>query len=363
VQASEVRPRYLLLATICGMLDPMDPITAGRAQSLRAFNRFYTHRIGVIGERVLDSPYSLAETRVLWELAHRAGRTGATATLLAQTLALDAGYLSRMLAGLRRRGLVKAAADPADRRRQQLSLSAAGRRALAPLERRAQQQMSALLAPLSESQQRDLLGATERIGRLLGHTPPADTPALHAADAPASHAAAAPAPHATALTLRPPATGDIGWVIARHGALYGQEYGWDWRFEALVARIAADFIERFEATREACWIAQRGGERLGCVFLVQARDEASGAIDPGTAQLRMLLVEPAARGMGLGRRLVDECERFARERGYRRIRLWTNSVLLAARAIYKNVGYRLVARERHASFGKKMTGETWELEL
>ena len=335
----------------------MDPTTALRAQSLRAFNRFYTRRIGVIGERVLDSPYSLAETRVLWELARNATGSGTTATELALTLALDAGYLSRLLASLRRRGLVRGEADPADRRRQHLSLSAAGRRAFAPLERRSQQQMSALLAPLSEAQQRELLGATARIGTLLGDT----------------RSVAGPAAQPPALCLRSPDPGDIGWVIARHGTLYAQEYGWDWRFEALVARIAADFIERFDSAREACWIAERGdgsegasaGDRLGCVFLVQARDEASGKPEPepGIAQLRMLLVEPSARGQGLGRRLTQECERFARERGYRRIRLWTNSVLLAARAIYKSAGYRLVARERHTNFGKKLTGETWELEL
>lgn len=356
------------------MLGTMDAHTAARASSLRAFNRFYTRRIGVVGEQVLDSPYSLAQTRALWELAHG---PGVTATALARTLALDAGYLSRLLAGLRRRGLVKAAADPADRRRRHLALSAAGRRALAPLERRSQQQMSALLAPLSETQQRDLLAAAGRIGRLLGDEPatpesPAATPAKVSAAAPAvtpPEKKAVPTLH-----LRAPGPGDIGWVIARHGALYAQEYGWDGRFEALVARIAADFIERFDPAREACWIAESGGDvdgapgetgdgRLGCAFLVQARDEKTGKPEAGIAQLRMLLVEPAARGQGLGRKLVAECERFARERGYRRIRLWTNSVLLAARGIYKAAGYKLVARERHLSFGKRLVGETWELAL
>jgi DNA-binding MarR family transcriptional regulator/GNAT superfamily N-acetyltransferase len=344
------------------MLAAMDPITAGRAQSLRAFNRFYTRRIGVIGERVLDSPFSLAETRVLWELAHGGGagagaggrngtRTGTTATALAQALALDAGYLSRLLASLRRRGLVKAQADPSDRRRRHLGLSAAGKRAFAPLERRSQQQMSLLLAPLSEAQQRELLGAAERIGTLLGETRPTSEPISVSPP----------------LRLRAPVPGDLGWVIARHGALYAQEYGWDWRFEALVARIAADFIERFDPRREACWIAERDGqsgpERLGCAFLVQARDERNGKPEPGTAQLRMLLVEPTARGHGLGRRLVQECESFARTHRYRRIRLWTNSVLLAARAIYQSAGYRLTGRERHTSFGKGLVGETWEMDL
>jgi GNAT superfamily N-acetyltransferase len=167
----------------------------------------------------------------------------------------------------------------------------------------------------------------------------------------------------SAITLRAPRPGDIGWVVSRHGALYTQEYGWDWRFEAMVARIAADFIDRFDAGREACWIAERDGQALGCVFLVQARDDDTGAHHEGVAQLRMLLVEPAARGQGLGRRLTAECERFAREAGYTRIRLWTNSLLIAARGIYTQAGYRLITSEPHHSFGHAMVGEVWELAL
>jgi GNAT superfamily N-acetyltransferase len=163
--------------------------------------------------------------------------------------------------------------------------------------------------------------------------------------------------------LRPHRPGDMGWVISRHGALYAGEYGWDMRFEALVARIAADFIERFDASREACWIAERDGVNLGCAFLVQARDEQTQQPIEGSAQLRMLLVEPSARGMGLGRALVDECERFARERGYRRIVLWTNSILLAARGIYERNGYRMLTAEPHHSFGHDLVGETWQLDL
>jgi len=334
----------------------METSTARRAESLRAFNRFYTRRIGVVGERVLDSPFSLAETRVLWELAHApaaAGEAGVTAGTLARGLGLDAGYLSRLLASLRRRGLVLAQADRADRRRQLLRLSQAGRRAFAPLEKRSQQQMTALLTALDEAGQRDLIDATERIGRLLAEPGAARTTA----------AAASPA----AIRLRPPVPGDMGWVVSRHAALYAQEFGWDWRFEALVARIAADFIDRFDARREACWISERdgpsGAERLGCVFVVQARRDSDGCVEPGVAQLRMLLLEPSARGQGLGKRLVDECHRFARAHGYRRMRLWTNSILLAARGIYEAAGYRLVARERHTSFGRKLVGETWEMDL
>lgn len=165
------------------------------------------------------------------------------------------------------------------------------------------------------------------------------------------------------ITLRAPGPGDIDWVVSRHGALYAQAYGWDWRFEALVARIAADFVDRFDATREACWIAERGGERVGCVFVVQARDDTTGAPDDGVAQLRMLIVEPSARGHQLGQRLVDECHAFARAAGYRRMRLWTNSVLLAARAIYVKCGYRLLATESHHSFGHDLVGEIWEMDL
>lgn len=168
---------------------------------------------------------------------------------------------------------------------------------------------------------------------------------------------------ASPILLRAPRPGDIGWVISRHGALYAQEYGWDWRFEAMVARIAADFVERFDATREACWIAERDGQPLGCVFLVQARDETSGTVEPGVAQLRMLLLDPAARGLGLGKRLVDACEAFARAAGYQRLRLWTNSVLSAARGIYAKAGYQLVGSETHESFGQQLVGEIWELDL
>jgi len=306
------------------------------AEALRAFNRFYTRRIGVLGEKLLSSRFSLTESRVLWELAHE---PGLTATALVQRLQLDAGYLSRLLASLRERGLVKAERAAHDGRQTLLSLSAAGRRAFAPLDKRSQQQAAELLGGLPAPQREELLGAAGRIEELLGGATRAE-PVLRA--------------------LRP---GDLGWVVARHGALYAQEYGWDMRFEALVARIAADFVDRFEPAREAAWIAERAGTPLGCVFLVQARDEATGAVEPGVAQLRMLLVEPEARGLGLGKRLSAECETFARNAGYRRIRLWTNSLLLAARGIYTAAGYRLLASEAHHSFGHDLVGEIWEKQL
>jgi DNA-binding MarR family transcriptional regulator/GNAT superfamily N-acetyltransferase len=308
-----------------------------RIAALRAFNRFYTRRIGVLHEGLLDSRFSLTESRLLWELAHC---EHTTATALAQTLDLDAGYLSRLLRGLKERGLIKASRSATDARQTQLSISAAGRRAFAPLDRRSQAEVAALLDALSDAQQRELLAAMARIETLLGGQTKSG-----------------------AFVLRAHRPGDMGWVVSRHGALYAQEYGWDLHFEALVAQIAARFIEQFDTAREACWIAEREGERIGCVFLVQARDDATQAVEPGTAQLRMLLVEPSARGLGLGVALVNECERFARQVGYQRIRLWTNSVLLAARGIYERAGYRLRASEAHHSFGHDLVGETWELAL
>ena len=309
--------------------------------AVRRFNRFYTRRIGVLHEGLAETRFSLAESRLLWEFAHR-DRT--TAAELARDLDLDPGYLSRLLRGLKDAKLIKSVRSDDDARHLHLSLTAAGRRAFAPLDRHSEDGVAALLAPLGEGERNRLLASMRTIEQLL--------------DGSERRAAATP------WLLRPPQNGDIGWVVARHGALYASEYGWDWRFEALVARIAADFVDRFDATREACWIAEQDGANVGCVFLVQARDEtpAAAPID-GTAQLRMLLVEPGTRGLGIGARLVDECERFARARGYRRIVLWTNSVLTAARAIYRRAGYVLTASEPHESFGHALVGETWALEL
>jgi GNAT superfamily N-acetyltransferase len=204
-----------------------------------------------------------------------------------------------------------------------------------------QAQVGALLAPLDEPSRRRLLHATGTIESLLGGPRDDRAPYL----------------------LRPPQPGDIGWVVARHGAIYAHEYGWDLTFEGLVASIAGRFVERFDAKREACWIAERNGQNVGCIFLVQARDEKSDKPDRGVAQLRLLLVEPSARGLGVGARLVAECERFGRQAGYRRIKLWTQSILLAARAIYAKAGYRLVGTEPHHSFGADLAGEVWELAL
>ena len=310
-----------------------------RVEAIRRFNRFYTRRIGALHEGLLASKFTLTESRLLWELAHR---DRLTATELARELDLDAGYLSRLLRSFKERGLIKSARATDDARHQHLSLTPAGKRAFAPINTRSQSDVSALLGTLAEVQQQQLLASMTRIEQLLGEP-----------------AAARSRP----VLLRAHRPGDMGWVIARHGALYADEYGWDSGFEALVARIAADFIERFDAKREACWIAERDGANVGSAFLVQARDEASHAVIDGVAQLRMLLVEPSARGLGLGERLTDECQRFARRAGYRKIVLWTNSLLLAARGIYAKQGYVLVKSEPHHSFGHDLVGETWELAL
>lgn len=306
----------------------MTTVDDQRIAELRAFNRFYTRRIGVLSERPYDERFTLPETRVLWELAHEPGMS---ASRLGELLDLDAGYLSRLLAGLRKRGYVNAARSSRDRRQSSLSLTPAGLRAFAPIDGRTREQIAALFEPLPEPGRRELVESAARIRALLGE-PQGD------------------------VILRDPLPGDLGWVVSRNGALYAEEYGWDLSYEGLVARICADFAEHFDPAREHCWIAERGGERVGAVFIVKTDD-----VD--VARLRLLLVEPSARGMGLGRRLVDECTAFAREVGYRRIRLWTNSVLEAARHIYASSGYRLVSSEPHESFGHSLVGETWELEL
>lgn len=298
-----------------------------RVEAVRRFNRFYTSRIGVL--HYLGGEFSLAEVRVLYELAHRASPP--TAAELGKVLRLDAGYLSRLLRGFERRGLLARTRSDSDGRSSHLALTAAGRAAFAPLGARSHDEIAALLAPLADADQRRVLEAMETIENVLGadHRPP--------------------------FTLRPHRAGDMGWVVQRHGALYAQEYGWDERFEALVASVVARFIERYDPARERCWIAEKDGEPVGSVFLVKKSRT--------TAQLRLLIVEPRARGLGIGARLVAESERFAREAGYRAITLWTNSVLTSARRIYEAAGYRLVASEPHHSFGHDLVGETWEKAL
>jgi DNA-binding MarR family transcriptional regulator/predicted N-acetyltransferase YhbS len=310
--------------------------TAAQAQDVRAFNRFYTRRIGMLTARLAGSEFTLPEARLLWELAHHAP---VTAAALSKDLQLDPGYLSRLLRGLKGRGLIAEHAHPGDRRQTLLKLSPAGKRAFAPLDRGSQAETEALLAPLSAPQRDALVGAMSRIQAVL-------------------EPAAAPA-----VQLRESQPGDLGWIVERHGAVYAAEYGLDARFEALVARICADFVERLQPERERCWIAVRGAERLGSVMLVQARDDATGRARPGIGQLRLLLLEPHARGLGLGKRLVRQCSDFARAAGYRRLVLWTQSALTAARTLYAAEGYVLVSSVPMNSFGQRVISERWEMTL
>ena len=324
---------------------PDDP----RIEGVRRFSRFYTAKIGVLREDLLDTRFTLTESRLLWELAHR---DGLTATELSRTLELDPGYLSRLLGGFKSRGLIKAKRSADDGRVELLALTAAGRRAFAPLDAGSRAQVHALLAELPDDHQQKLLASMDAIERLLQYRGARGAVGAVEATAPA-----------LAFVLRQHRPGDMGWVISRHGATYHENFGWDITFEALVARLCADFIDRFDAKREACWIAELGAGRAGCVFLVQARDDESSKPIKGVAQLRMLLVEPSARGLGLGARLVDECTSFARSAGYSKIMLWTNANLIAARGIYAKAGYRLVRSEPHHSFGHALVGETWEMTL
>jgi len=304
--------------------------TEQRIATVRRFNRFYTKQIGLLGEGYLETPFSLTEARVLYELAHR---ERPSATELARELALDAGYLSRILRGFERRRLLTRTRSKSDARQSHLALTARGRAAFAPVEARSREDISALLTRLGPAEQRRLLDAMRTIEAMLGDAPGAKAP----------------------YVLRPHQPGDMGWVVHRHGALYAQEYGFDERFESLVAGVVAKFVERYDPRRERCWIAEKDGEIVGSVFLVRR--------SRSVAQLRLLLVEPKARGLGIGERLVTECVRFARQAGYRKITLWTNSVLRAARHLYQAAGFRRVHREKHRSFGRALVGETWELSL
>ena len=300
-----------------------------RISAVRAFNRFYTRELGVLGQRLLESPFSLSEARVLYELAHR---DSAAAKEIGIELDLDTGYLSRIVQKFDDDGLINRKPLPTDRRQHQLKLTAKGRQAFAKLDRSSHEDVAKMLRSLSETDRRRLTAAMATIEDLLG-------------------AARTSRP----ATLREPRPGDMGWVVQSHGAQYAGEYGFDSSFEALVAKIAAKFLTSFDASRERCWIAEIDGAQVGSVFLVRHDDEV--------AKLRLLLVEPAGRGHGLGRRLVGECIAFARACGYRKITLWTQSILTSARKIYQDAGFVLVASEPHRSFGQSLIGETWEMKL
>ena len=297
----------------------------------RRFNRFYTRQIGVLRKTYLDSPYSLGEMRVLYEIAHN---DGATARDVARALDLDAGYLSRVLRNFEKRGLIKRTTSAQDARQNHLHLTAAGRKTFAPAEKRSQADMAAMLGKLSGEQQARLIAAMETIETLLGEAKPAST-----------------AP----VVLRTARHGDFGWVVKRHAELYAQEYGWTEPFEGLCAGIVADFINKFDARREQCWIAEMDGENVGCVMLAKDSDE--------TGRIRLFLVDPTARGRGIGQMLTDECVRFARAAGYRKLTLWTHSVLTAARHIYQKAGFTLTRSEPKHSWGQDVVAEYWDLEL
>jgi DNA-binding MarR family transcriptional regulator/GNAT superfamily N-acetyltransferase len=301
-----------------------------RVAAVRRFNRFYTQKIGVLQEGLLESRFSLAEARVLYELARR---DRPTASDIARELSLDPGYLSRILRGFQRRGLLRREASASDARQRRLSLTSAGRAAFAPLDARSRQDIGTLLDALPVAEQTRLVASMSAIERLLSPDPAT----------------------ATVYVLRPHRPGDIGWITWRHGALYAAEYGWDERFEAMVATIMARLVDNFDTRRECCWIAEREGEPVGSVALVDDGDRV--------ARLRVLLVEPRVRGHGIGRRLVDECLCFARRAGYQKIVLSTYSVLVAARLVYEAAGFRLAAQHPERAYGKRLVNESWELSL
>ena len=301
-----------------------------RSEAVRQFNRFYTQKIGVLHEGLLNSPFSLTEVRVLYELARR---ERPVASDIVKDLALDPGYLSRILSSFKAKELIDSRPSEQDGRQSILSLTEQGKEAFAPLNERARDEIKGLLRDLSESDQIRLVEAMACIMELLSRQPKNKTPYL----------------------LRPHQPGDMGWVVHRHGVLYAREYGWDETFEALVATIVAKFIQNFDSKRERCWMAEVEGDIVGSVFLVKESDTVS--------KLRLLLVEPGVRGLGIGKRLVEECIRFAKLAGYREMLLWTNNVLTAARRLYEQAGFTLIHEEAHHSFGHDLIGETWHLDL
>jgi DNA-binding MarR family transcriptional regulator/GNAT superfamily N-acetyltransferase len=312
------------------MDDKGNQVLSDEIAAVRAFNRFYTRRIGALDEHLVGSGFSLAEARVLYELARR---DRVSAADLARELALDPGYLSRLLAGFAKRKLIVRERAKGDGRLALVSLTAKGRAAFGPLDARSSAAVAEMIAPLAAADRRRLVGAMQTVRAALG-------------DAPAA---------SRSVVLRGHQPGDIGWVIHRQGKLYAEEYGWDETYEALVAEILSAFVKKFDARRERAWIAEMDGEVVGSVFLVRDTDEV--------AKLRLLYVEPKARGLGLGTRLVEECIAFARGKGYRTLTLWTNDVLASARRIYESHGFRLLSQGRHKSFGKDLVGQTWEPSL
>jgi DNA-binding MarR family transcriptional regulator/GNAT superfamily N-acetyltransferase len=302
-----------------------------RIAAVRGFNRFYTRQIGVLRKTYLDSPYSLGEMRVLYEIAHG---EAPTASDIGRALDLDAGYLSRVLRAFEKRGLITRKTSQHDARQSHLALTARGRKAFEPAEARSQRDVAATLGTLKPDQQMQLVNAMQTIEALLDKK----------SDASESKA-----------ILRAPHHGDFGWIVSRHGALYAQEYDWTEPFEGLCAQIVADFVNNFDPNKERCWIAELNGENVGCVMLAKDSDEV--------ARIRLLLVDRQARGLKLGTRLVEECVTFARAAGYQRITLWTHSVLTAARHVYEKAGFTLTSSENKHSWGQDVVAEYWDLEL
>jgi len=318
------------------------PYDAGHVAAVRGFNRFYTRQLGILNRGYLESTFTLAEARVMYELCYRPETP--TATDLARDLHMDPGYLSRILRDFTRRGLVRRSESAEDARRRHLSLTARGRRVFSRLDRRSSEEVRSLMDPLPPLRRKAVVDAMAVIQSGLTQTSRDPEPRRSTPPRPA-----------VAFTVRTHRPGDMGWVTHRHGALYAQEYGWDERFEALVARICADFIDHFDPQRERAWMAERDGEILGSIFCVKKSKTV--------AKLRLLLVEPSARGLGVGKRLVQECIDFARQAGYRKLTLWTQNNLHAARHIYEGAGFRLVSEEKHVSFGKHLVAQNWDLTL
>jgi DNA-binding MarR family transcriptional regulator/GNAT superfamily N-acetyltransferase len=299
-------------------------------EAVRHFTRFYTQHMGILDRKLMRSPFSLSEARVLYEIAHH---EETSATALGAELKLDAGYLSRLLSGLTRRGLIEKRPSDSDGRRHDLHLTSAGQAAFSALNARSNAQTAAMLESLSSLECNRLVKAMDTIEDLLGARRPSRAPYL----------------------LRPHRPGDMGWIVQRHARLYTEEYAWDETFEALVAEIASKFLRDFDPANERCWIAERDGENVGSILLVKQ--------DSMTARIRLLLVDPKARGLGIGQRLVEEGLAFARRSGYRKVTLWTNDNLHAALRIYREAGFHLVEEQPHRSFGKNLVGQTWELTL
>jgi len=304
----------------------------GDIAAFREFNRFYTRLVGALNERLLASDYTLPQVRILYEVANAPKGHPPSARDLGESLQMDTGYMSRVVSGLADDGLINRVPSNRNAKRLALTLTDKGREVFASLDAASAEEASDVLAPLSEAERRELIGAMGKVRRLLGNNPVGST-----------------------FVLRDPEPGDLGWIAHQQGRLYAKEYGWDWTFEALVAEIVGQFAKSFDPAGERCWIAEREGEVVGSVLVVRQDDE--------TAKLRLLCVDASARGLGLGRKLVEECIRFARAKGYRRMVLWTNDVLTSARRIYEAAGFELLEEEPHHSFGKDLIGQVWGRDL